>query len=274
MNPGERSRTAVLVAGYRARHPELCHDPWAAALAGDEGPDLTRRYDAVNPHAGLYIGVRTAWIDAEVRRALESGVDQVVLLGAGLDVRAARLARPGVRFFEVDREETQQDKLARVRALDGYPVDAATYVRCDLGREDFIERLLACGFSAAKPAFFIWEGVTMYLSEAAVRATLSRVAAGAHPRSAIVFGAIERRLAEGRSTREKDQDMLALLADLGEPITFGCNDLTPLLFECGYRHVRTTSFDEATLTLTGTYERERAFRFQHLVLASKAPPAQ
>lgn len=273
MNPGQPSQTAVMVCAYRARHPELCHDAWAAALAGDDGPAIARRYDQVNPHTGLYIGVRTAFIDAEVRRALREGVDQVVLLGAGLDTRAERLAAPGVRFFEVDRPETQTDKLARLRALERYPVTAATYVSCDLGREDFIDRLLACGFSAARPAFFIWEGVTMYLTEAAVRATLRRVADGAHPRSTIVFDSIERKLAEGRSTREKDKDMLALLADLGEPITFGVNDVTPLLHEEGFRHIRTVSFDQACLTFTGTYERERAFRFSHLVMATREPPA-
>ncbi len=271
---GSRSKTAVLVAGYRARNPELCKDPWAAKIAGAEGVELTTRYDRVNPHAGLYIAVRTAFIDSEVKRALASGVKQVVLLGAGLDVRAARLARPGVRFFEVDRAESQADKLARLRALDGYPLGAATHVPCELGREDFVAALVAAGFSTNEPAFVIWEGVTLYLSEEAVRGTLRTVSSRLHPRTTIVFDYIEKRLAEGRSSRQTDKEMLDLLADLGEPITFGMNDATPLLYEEGFRHIRTVNFDEACLTYTGTYDRDRVFRFQHLALASKTPPEE
>jgi len=272
MGAGARSRTALLTAAYRARTPELSRDPWAALLAGDEGAALATRYDAVNPHGALYTAVRTGFIDEEVARALDRGVAQVVLLGAGLDTRAARLARPGVRFFEVDRAESQADKLARLRALAAYPIDAAVYVACELGRDDFIDRLSASGFRADAPSFFIWEGVTFYLDESAVRATLGRVARGTHARTVIVFDYVERKLAERRSRREEDRAMLALLDELGEPFTFGMNDSTPLLYETGFRHVRTVSFDQACLSLTGTYERSRAFRFQHLAVASREAP--
>lgn len=268
------SRTAILTAAYRARHPELCRDPWAAKLAGPEGEALARRYDQVNPHAGLYTAVRTAFLDGEVRAALARGVDQVVLLGAGLDARAARLGAPGVRFFEVDRPASQEDKLARARAAEGYPLDAATYVPCELGRDDFLAGLEAAGLSAARPALVLWEGITFYLTEEAVRATLRRVAEGLHPRSALLFDYVEKRLVEGRSTRPADRELLELLAAEGEPFRWGTNDVTALLYEEGYRHVRTVSFDQACLSLTGTWERERAFRFQHLALASRTPPEE
>jgi hypothetical protein len=57
-----------------------------------------------------------------------------------------------------------------------------------------------------------------------------------------------------------------------EPIRFGTNDPLPMLFEAGFRHVRSQSFDEICLSLTGTYLRERAFRFQHVCFASRARP--
>jgi hypothetical protein len=47
-----------------------------------------------------------------------------------------------------------------------------------------------------------------------------------------------------------------------------------MLFEEGFRHVRSVSFDEACLSLTGTYERDRQFRFQRMVLASCTPPRE
>lgn len=59
---------------------------------------------------------------------------------------------------------------------------------------------------------------------------------------------------------------------LGERIVFGTNDPLPMLYEEGFRHVRSVSFDEACLSLTGTYDRAREFRFQRIVLASRTRP--
>ena len=64
---------------------------------------------------------------------------------------------------------------------------------------------------------------------------------------------------------------MGLVEELGEPFRFGINDPLPLLVEAGFAQVRQTSFDEIALTLTGTYDRERLFRFQHVVEASREP---
>lgn len=274
----DASRTARLVAGYRARataRPDgVCADAWAKDLAGEEGIELSRRMDAVFPSGELWVAVRTAFIDAEVRRltAGEGGAGQVVILGAGLDTRAVRLAAPGVRYFEVDHPATQDDKLTRLRALRAYPLDAATYVSCDFETEDFVERLVARGYYAAAPGLFVWEGVTYYLSEDAVRATLGRIARGCHPKTWVLFDHVRSALVEGRVRDPADLATRELVRDLGEPLRFGIDDALPLLYDEGYRWVRTTSFDEACLSLTGTYDRSRKFRFQSLVLASVSRP--
>src|SRR5207237_464362 len=60
------SRTALFMTAYRARasaRPNaLCSDPWAAALAGEEGFELARRYDEIYPPMELWTAVRTAFI--------------------------------------------------------------------------------------------------------------------------------------------------------------------------------------------------------------------
>ena len=267
------SKTAVLVAAYRARADRLCHDPWAAALAREEGLALSRRYDAAAPHSELWTGVRTAFLDAQVGRfARPGGCSQVVLLGAGLDTRAARLARAGVRFFEVDHPETQADKLERLRALSGYPVDAAAYVPCDFEKDDFLTRLQAAGFSVDEPALLIWEGVACYLEEPVVRATVRRIASGTERRSVLVFDYFHKNLGKSETLDEKDRASRAMIESLGEPYRFGIRDPLPLLYEEGFRHVRTVSFDEACLSLTGTYDRARKFHFQSLAICSRTPP--
>lgn len=269
------STTALMVAAYRARAtaaPDaICDDPWAAALAGAHGEAAATRFDQAFPHMTLWMAVRTAFIDRKARAWLDSGESQIVLLGAGMDTRAARLARPGARFFEVDQGATQAVKRERVAALDGYPAEAAAFVRCDFEREDFLEQLTAGGGDAARPALFIWEGVTYYLSEAAVRATLTRLGEGASPDSVVLFdhfGKAMVRPPEEGSARDTSQ----ALSGMGEPVRFGTNNPLPLLHGAGFRHILSVSFEQACLALTGTWERERAFRFQWMVQASVRRP--
>ena len=274
--PFDFSRTALMVAAMRARAsvgPDaLCDDPWADALAGADGHAMADTFDRIQPPTQMWVALRTAWIDARLAELTGAGAlrDQVVILGAGLDARAARLASEGLRFFEVDHPGTQGAKLARIRSVQGYPVDAATYVSCDFERDDFLERLTAAGFDPGRPAFITWEGVTPYLPEAAVRATLTRIAQGCDPGTVVTFDFINRRMAEGTGLTPDDAEVRETVDDLGEPFRFGTNDILPLLADCGYRHVRTTSFDEICLAATGTYERRRKFRFQHMALVSRS----
>jgi len=68
--------------------------------------------------------------------------------------------------------------------------------------------------------------------------------------------------------RDEDRAMKEIIDELGEPMRFGIDDPTPLMAECGYRFLRTVSFDELALQYSGTYVRDRFFRFQSIALAS------
>jgi methyltransferase (TIGR00027 family) len=273
---GTASKTALMVAAYRSRASRrvdpVCSDRWANGLAGALGLELSVAFDRHFPHMELWIALRTAYLDAHVAHHIERGVRQVVLLGAGFDTRAARLARAGVRFFEVDHPATQDEKRSRLAALAGYPSDAATFVGCDFeGGQDFATVLAAAGFDAGAPAAVLWEGVVAYLTEDAVRATLSRVAEALHADSPIYFDYIGKRLADADRIKPSDHGARDEVSRLGEPIRFGTNDPLPLLAGCGFRHIRTLTFDQIALSLTGTYDRERMFRFQGMCVASRAP---
>ena len=273
----QASKTAVLVAAYRGRATvaanALCDDPFAARLAGDEGLALAAHFDTLLPHMELWIALRTAELDAHVRAAQEAGVPQVVLLGAGLDTRAARLARNGVRYFEVDHPASLADRNRRLASLPDYPEAPSTQVACDFEQGDFVERLRTAGFDAARPAVIVWEGVSYYLSESAVRATLRRVAEDCHPQSAILFDLFGKKLVQSDASAGSVPTPGAGLAALGEPLRWGSNDVLPLCYELGYRWVRVTSFDELALRRTGTYVRERAWRFQSIAEARVVGPA-
>src|SRR5215203_3484545 len=123
-------KTAIHIAACRAlamrlKEP-LCSDPWAAALAGDEGEALIEEVSAVcpeiQPPEHMLVALLAGYIDAHVERYVNiDSFRQVVVLGAGLDTRAARLARTGVVYYEVDRAELQDEKLRRLAKLKTYP---------------------------------------------------------------------------------------------------------------------------------------------------------
>ncbi len=278
MNERGASRTALLVSAYRARAARrpspIARDTWAEHLAGEEGEALCARVDAFLADRELWMAVRTAYLDEEVRHwsREEPGLHQVVILGAGLDTRAARLAHPGVRFFEVDHPASQADKLARLDRAPGYPKEAATYVSCDFERDDFVERLAAGGLDLSRPSVVLWEGVSYYLPEEAVRATLRKVATAFEPRSILLFDHFLKKFVDAKSRSRKDDAAADFVEGLGERFVWGSNDPLPLLFEEGFRHVRSVSFDEIALSLTGSYERGREFRFQRIVTASCTRP--
>ncbi len=264
-----------MVARFRAlgaeQHRAFFSDPWAASFADEVAIADADRYIEVHPFSTLYMALRTATFDDEVRRAIRDGITQIVILGAGLDTRAARLAASGVRFFEVDFAATQNDKRARLAQIAGYPVDAASYVSCDFEREDFLDRLALAGHRASEPSLVIWEGVVYYLTEAAVRATCTRIARGCHPATRLALDILGKRFARGEMRDPDDQRAHELVSEMGEPIRFGIDDPLPLLYECGFRSVDVRSFDEIALRYTGTYQRERKMRFQHVVLTSVTP---
>jgi methyltransferase (TIGR00027 family) len=272
------SKTALMVCAYRARASRwptpLFVDPWAERLAGPEGHELAKRLDLRFPPMELWLAMRVAYLDRLIGLAVDRlSVRQVVILGAGYDTRAARLPRAGVRYFEVDHPATQAAKRARLAELEGYPVDAARYVACNFESDDPVDQLASSGFDLRDPAVVLWEGVTAYLSESAVRATASRIASGLDPRSLVAFDFLGKNYAMGEKMKQADREARAYVSELGEPIRFGTDDILPLLYECGFRWVRVLDFNELALEMLGDYQREREFRFQRIALTSPSTPS-
>ncbi|MBS2011648.1 MAG: SAM-dependent methyltransferase [Deltaproteobacteria bacterium] len=121
----------------------------------------------------LYMQVRTRVLDEAVERFAAGGGRQVVLLGAGFDARAARF--PELRFFEVDHPATQRHK-RDVLGSDAPP--SSNYVAFHFERDpmnDLPAKLAEHGHDRTAPTLTIWEGVTMYLTEPAIEASLAAV---------------------------------------------------------------------------------------------------
>ncbi len=142
------------------------------------------------------IACRKRYFDDKLDTALD-GIDSVIILGSGMDTRAYRLAhRSDIPVFEVDLPVNIERKRAAVRrAIRGVPA-SVHLVPLDFERDDLIGALTENGYRADSRTFFIWEGVTQYLTEAAVRATLDALRPA--PRgSRLVFTYVRRDFIDG-----------------------------------------------------------------------------
>lgn len=106
------------------------------------------------------------------------GAAQLVVLGAGFDTFAYRSPfGERLRVFEVDHPATQAWKRQRLAAVGIEVPDSLTFVGVDFEHESFVERLAENGFDPDARSFVFWLGVSMYLTEQAIDATLAAVAA-------------------------------------------------------------------------------------------------
>ena len=196
--PRSPSKTALNVASARALHreeppPWVFDDHLALGLAGDEGVSLMRNMrDELSGEQLLtfsrYMCVRARLAEDVVERAVADAIRQYAILGAGLDSFAYRrpdlLAR--LRVFEVDHPASQAWKRERLAEL-GVSLPAnLVFAPVDFETQTLRDGLLAAGFDFAAGAVFSWIGVTMYLTLAAIEATLETVAA-CQPGSRIVL---------------------------------------------------------------------------------------
>jgi len=170
--------TALNVATARAleaQKPEpLAIDPFAEVFCRAVGGTAADVLDGKDPehhlktpdwgqHFVTFQGARTRYFDDYFRRAADAGVRQVVILAAGLDSRAYRLAWPdGTTIFELDRREVLDFKREVLAGQKARPNAERREVAIDL-REDWPQALQDSGFDAGKPSAWIAEGLLVYL---------------------------------------------------------------------------------------------------------------
>ncbi len=120
-----------------------------------------------------HIKSRTIAIDEALAQAVSRGANQVIILGAGLDSRAYRMHQlASATVYEVDHPATQAKKLESLHFMKA-GARMVRHVAVDFERDSLTDALEAAGHQPNQPTVWVWEGVTMYLAPAAVRATLS-----------------------------------------------------------------------------------------------------
>jgi methyltransferase (TIGR00027 family) len=181
---------------------------------------------------------RHRFIDDALARSLAGPLDQVVILGAGYDTRAYRFADRlrGRRVYELDFPSTSRRKRRIVEEHGGeLPLQTVERIEIDFEHEHLDDVLLAAGFAPGKATFFVWEGVAMYLSRAAVKDTLARIRAlcGAGSVLAMDYWFLIDAPDVVSTAYRVSPNLLHLV---GEPITFSLHpeDARPFMQTLGY----------------------------------------
>ncbi len=182
--------TARWTAAHRARESKrpdrLFDDPLAELLAGQEGMAMLARAEDQSPHHALmaaYLAIRTRYLDEAVLRAGEEGIVQVVMPAAGMDARSVRLHwPPGTRIYEIDRPESLALKERLLLQTAPHAHCTRSLIGADL-ENDWLSALVAAGFRAEQPTFWLIEGLFYYLQESAVNRILEQVTAVSAPGS-------------------------------------------------------------------------------------------
>jgi methyltransferase (TIGR00027 family) len=192
------SATAWRVAQRRAAHqildePRVLEDPLALRIIGEKAAEAIRSgadgrgQSRFARYLRAFLVARSRYAEDALAAAVEKGIRQYVILGAGLDTSAYRNRLGGfLRTFEVDHPATQgwkRETLART----GIPIpDFLTFVPLDFESQTLPEGLRTAGFDPAQPAFFSWLGVVPYLRREAILTTLGFVGS-LPPGTAIAF---------------------------------------------------------------------------------------
>jgi len=209
MKPDESSRTALIPARQRAAHQLLDHgaildDPFAMRILGEDEKDVLQ---FANQHPLASIGrllsaARSRIAEEALSDAVERGMRQIVILGAGLDTFALRNphAARQIRIYEVDHPATQDWKRQRLADAQLALPPWLVFAPVDFERDDLGERLVGAGFQPNSPAFFTWLGVVPYLTQDAIDGALDYIAA--IPNSEVVFDYMEPSEAFSEEMRE------------------------------------------------------------------------
>jgi methyltransferase (TIGR00027 family) len=242
-HPAPPKPSAWITATLRAAHqlydqPLILRDPLALRLLGAEceaelRADAQRQRHPLAAAMRATMAVRARLAEDSWHEAHANGVQQYVILGAGLDSYAYRAeSASDARIYEADLPAMQQWKRDCLRAADIKEPANVHYAATDFTTSALLEDLQQQGFDAARPACCSWLGVSMYLKPDEVMRTLREIADCA-PGSSIVFDYCVHRKQLSDNERAGLDFVAASLAAQGEHLH---SSFEPQLLEHMLRH--------------------------------------
>lgn len=269
------SKTALATSLMRAAHTRLAphpliDDPWGDRLVPESVRAAIMDQSMLQSRAYPNVITRTRYAEDALRRSLDDGVVQYVLIGAGFDSFVLR--RPAfsaqLQIIEIDFPSTQALKRERIAECDITLPGSVHFIAADLSQESVAAALARSPYRTDRLTFFSWLGVTMYLTREANLATLKSVAGCAPPGSELVFTYFDERLFQARF--EAFQELEKRVASVDEPFLSGFKPaaLSEDLAEYGLELVEDLSATE----MAARYDRDGEHAlgqsvFSHIALA-------
>lgn len=230
------AENTAAVRAYESVRPSaerVCYDPFAKYFLSEslvrekEDPALLSELISTwdNSLSGVCNSVlaRTRFIDDCFAQALEDGLEQLVILGAGYDTRAIRsdAIKHTIPVFELDHPATQKVKKQRLKTNFGQLPAHITFVPIRFESEQMAPKLIECGYDPLLKTFFIWEGVTYYIPASAVDHTLKVISGHSGPGSSVVFDYFPPSVVDGTCQAPEAAGLREGLKQFGEEIIFG-----------------------------------------------------
>ncbi len=257
MNDNRPSTTAQRVAIRRAEHqildrPPVFDDPLALRIIGAADANLLTSgqagsLDVASRSMRAFMAARSRYAEDQLAAAVHRGVNQFVILGAGLDTFAYRNPFPesNLKLFEVDHPATQEWKRRRLEEAGIVAPRSVAFVPVDFSKQSLEDELRRAGFDPRKGAFFSWLGVTQYLSREVVFETF-RWLHSISPANGIVFDYALPRHSLNWLNRITFDALAKKVTLAGEPFQgfFDPAELADELRSIGFRHVEDLGPDE------------------------------
>ena len=253
MRKNQSSLTAIGIAIVRGIESEklenerICYDPYASRFVTPLLYKFVRFFDKIGyseikgPGVMGFLTVRERHIDEYLKACLKDGIQQLVILGAGLDARAYRFdeLKNGVKVFEVDHPASQATKLEKLKQVFGSQPAHVIYVGVDFNAQRLDQRLFESGYNESLKTLFIWQGVTPYLTPEAVDSTLAFIAEHSGAGSAVIFDYMYPTLLDGTIKRSEVANMRSKRWVSNEMLTFGIpeGNITEFLEQRGFTQV-------------------------------------
>jgi methyltransferase (TIGR00027 family) len=232
--------------------PRVHDDPLALTILGEAQAAALRadprqlETSVVAPILRAFLAVRSRLAEDALADAVAAGVQQYVVLGAGLDTFAYRNPYPNLRVFEVDHPATQAWKRQRLADAHIDVPDGVTFVAVDFTTEPLSTALRAAGLHSQEPSLFSWLGVTPYLEPTNVLATLTTIAPFAANGGGVVFDYNVPSASLLPRQRAAFEALAARVAAAGEPFVgfFEPEALLAAMRGMGYREIRDMGPDD------------------------------
>ncbi|HEX8014576.1 MAG TPA: SAM-dependent methyltransferase [Flavobacterium sp.] len=164
---------------------------------------------------------RTKYIDDLLKSTITNGVKQVIILGAGFDTRALRLDfLESIPVIEIDHPNTSKFKIATYKNRIGQLPKNIEFYQIDFNKQSLEELAEQHNFDFTKPATVIWEGVTNYLTEDAIKNTFEFIKKFT-TNSYVIFTYVHKDILENPGSFLGGEKLLTDLDKLEEKWTFG-----------------------------------------------------